>query len=155
MVEGTQTQDVVFTLEKIYLRDVSFEAPGSPHVFLEKEAPEVQIQLGINHRSLNPEQALFEVVLTVGANARRAEKNYFLVEAQQAGVFRIAGIEGEALARALEVGCAHVLLPFARQVVNDLVTKGGFPQLLVNPVNFDALYEQKRVAQQQSVAGNA
>jgi preprotein translocase subunit SecB len=155
VTENTQAQDVVFTLEKIYLRDVSFEAPGAPQVFMEKDAPEVHVQLGVNHRSVNPEQALFEVVLTVGATAKREQKNYFLVEVQQAGVFRISGVQGEALARALEVGCAHVLLPFAREAVNELVTKGGFPQLLINPINFDALFEQKQSAQQQPAAGNA
>lgn len=151
----TKNQDVVFTLEKIYLRDVSFEAPNAPHAFMETEAPEVHIQLGVSHRQLNAEQSLYEAVLTVGATAKRGEKNFFLVEVQQAGVFRIAGVEGEALLRALEIGCAHVLLPFAREAVNELVTKGGFPQLLVNPINFDALFEQKRAAQKQPVAGNA
>jgi preprotein translocase subunit SecB len=154
-VAEAKNQEVVFTLEKIYLRDVSFEAPGAPQIFLEQEAPEVQIQLGVSHRQFNAEQALYEAVLTVGATAKRGEKNFFLVEVQQAGVFRISGVEGEALARALEVGCAHVLLPFAREAVNELVTKGGFPQLLVNPINFDALFEQKRAAQKQPVAGTA
>ncbi len=147
MADTKQDPDVVFSLEKIYIKDVSFEAPGTPHVFMESEAPEVQVELGINHRLINPEQALFEVVLAITATAQRGDKNFFLAETHQAGVFRVTGVNGEALAMTLEISCAHVLLPFAREVVNDLVTKGGFPPLLINPMNFEALYAQKRAAQ--------
>jgi preprotein translocase subunit SecB len=91
----------------------------------------------------------------VNATARRGEKNFFLVEAQQAGIFRLSGIDGEALTKTLEISCAHVLLPFVREVINALVTKGGFPPLLINPMNFEAMYEQKRAVQQQPAAGNA
>jgi preprotein translocase subunit SecB len=141
-----QQPEVVFTLEKIYLRDVSYEAPGVPQVFLEQQAPRIDIQLGISHRPFDAEQGFHEVVLAVTATARREDKPVFLVEVQQAGVFRIRGLEGEALERTLEVSCPYALLPFLRETVAELVTKGGFPQLLINPINFDALYAQKRQA---------
>jgi preprotein translocase subunit SecB len=143
------TANPVFALEKIYVKDLSFEAPNTPHVFMESESPEVHVEIGIQHRNLNAEQGLFEVVLAVSAKAQRGDKHFFLVEAQQAGVFRIAGLDGEALAKTLEISCANVLLPFVRESVNDLVTRGGFPQLLLNPMNFETLYEQKRAAQAQ------
>ncbi len=144
-------QEVVFTLEKIYLRDVSYEAPGAPGVFLEQESPKVGIQLGVAHGPLDAEQGLYEVVLSVTVTARQQEKIIFLVEVQQAGIFRIQGLAGEALTRTLEISCPYALLPFLRETVAELVSKGGFPQLLINPVNFDALYEQKRQAQQKKV----
>jgi preprotein translocase subunit SecB len=137
------------SIEKIYVKDLSFEAPSSPQIFLEQQAPEVHIELGITHHVLNAEQGLHEVVLALTASARRGDKNFFLAEAHQAGIFRISGLTGESLTKALEIACAHVLLPFAREAINDLVTRGGFPQLLVNPMNFETLYEQKRVAQVQ------
>ena len=135
------------SVEKIYIKDLSFEAPSSPQVFLEQQAPEVHVELGITHHQLNAEQGLHEVVLALTVNARRGDKNFFLAEAHQAGIFRVAGLSGEPLNKALEIACPHVLLPFAREAVNDLVTRGGFPQLLVNPMNFESLYEQKRAAQ--------
>lgn len=141
-------QEVVFTLEKIYLRDVSYEAPGAPGVFLQQESPQVGVQLGIEHAPLDTQQGFHEVVLSVTVTARQQDKTVFLVEVQQAGIFRIQGLDGEALARTLEVSCPYALLPFLRETVAELVTKGGFPQLLINPVNFDALYEHKRQAQQ-------
>lgn len=138
-----------FSIERIYIKDLSFEAPSSPQVFLESQAPEVHVELGISHKQLNAEQGLYEVVLALTVTARRDDKSYFLAEAHQAGIFRVAGLSGDTLVKALEIACPHVLLPFAREAVNDLVTRGGFPQLLVNPMNFEALYEQKRTAQTQ------
>lgn len=149
-------QNVVFILEKIYIKDASYEAPGSPQVFLQQETPEVNITIGLQHARLDQEQGLYEVVLTVTTQARQQDKVLFLIEVQQAGLFRITGLNGEALERTLEISCPYVLLPFLRETVAEFVTKGGFPPLLINPVNFDALYEQKRQAQQvQQAKGEA
>lgn len=148
-VEQNAEQNVVFNVEKIYIKDVSYEAPGVPMTFAQPEggAAEIGVQLGIEHGALNPGQGLHEVVLTVTATAKRDNKNIFLVEVKQAGIFRITGVEGELLERALQISCAYVLLPFVREAVNELVGKGGFPQLLINPINFEGLYEQKKTAQ--------
>lgn len=150
-----KTPQPFFGLEKIYLKDASYEAPGAPAVFLDKEAPEIGVQIQLAHRQIEAEQGFYEVILTVQVNAKRGDKSSFLVEVQQAGVFRVRGLAGEALVRTLEVACAYVLLPFAREAVSDLLVRGGFPQLLINPINFDALYEQKRAAQEQPVQGTA
>ncbi len=150
-----QAAQAFFGLEKIYLKDVSYEAPGAPGVFLQNQPPEVGVQIALAHRPIESEQGYYEVTLTVQINAKFEDKPLFLVEVQQAGVFRVQGVNGEALAHALEVDCAHVLLPFARETVNELVGKGGFPQLLINPINFGALYEQKRSGAQQPAQGQA
>lgn len=142
--------DVEFSLERIYVKDISYESPAVPHVFLQQAAPQLDIQLGVLHQPVLAAEGLYEVVLTITVSAKQGEKAVFLVEAQQAGLFRVKGISGEALERSLQISGANILLPFLREVVNDLVGKGGFPQLLLNPINFEALYAQKQAAAKQS-----
>jgi preprotein translocase subunit SecB len=155
MSDTPKQQQAFFGLEKIYLKDVSFESPNAPAVFMETQAPEVGVRISISHRPIDAAQGYYEVVVSIEVNAKHGEKALFLVNVQQAGVFRIQGIADQLLERTLEVTCAYVLLPFAREAVNDFVVKGGFPQLLVNPINFDALYEQKVAAAKQPVKGQA
>lgn len=156
MAEADQQQNTVFSIEKIYLKDVSYEAPGVPLAFSQSQnaGAEIGVQLGLEHSILAAEQGLYEVVLTITATAKRENKNIFLVEVKQAGIFRIGGVNNEMLRRALEISCAYALLPFAREAVNDFVEKGGFPQLLITPINFEALYEQKQSAQASQPAIN-
>jgi preprotein translocase subunit SecB len=148
-VEQNQDQAVVFSIEKIYLKDVSYEAPGVPMVFaLQTDGREVNVQLGVEHSMFNAEHGLHEVVLTVTATAKRENKNIFLVEVKQAGVFKITGLDSDALQKTLEISCPNILLPFVREAVNELVVRGGFAQLLINPINFESLYEQRLSAEQ-------
>lgn len=147
-----QAAGVVFSLEKVYVKDVSYEAPAVPQAFLEKAAPEVGIQLGIEHTVLNKEEGLYEVALAVTATAKLQDKTVFLTEAKQAGIFRISGVPAAELVKVLEISCPNILLPFVREVINDLVVKGGFPQLLINPINFEALYQQKLSAETEPAA---
>ena len=148
-MEENQEQNIVFNIEKVYIKDVSYEAPGVPMAFSQAQgaAAEIGMQLGLEHSVLNSEQGLYEVVITVTATAKREDKNLFLVELKQAGIFRIGGVDKDTLQRALEITCANVLFPFAREAINGFVEKGGFPQLLINPINFEALHEQKQSAQ--------
>ena len=143
--QNTQT-GFTFNLEKIYIKDSSFEVPNAPQVFLNTTAPEVGVQLGIHHSPIGPGPDLYEVVLAVTITAKSADKTVFLVEVHQAGLFRITGMPAPELPKVLEIACPNVLLPFARQVVSSLIESGGFPQLLVNPINFEALYLQKQQA---------
>jgi preprotein translocase subunit SecB len=152
MTEASAQPGFVFNLEKIYIKDSSFEVPGAPQVFLDSNSPEVGVQLAISHNQLNAEQGLYEVVLAVTVTAKHTDKTVFLAEAHQAGLFRISGVPESELSKALEIACPNVLLPFVRQVVNNLIESGGFPQLLLSPINFEALYQQKHAAAPQAVA---
>jgi preprotein translocase subunit SecB len=143
--QNTQT-GFSFNLEKIYIKDSSFEAPNAPQVFLNATAPEVGVQLGIQHGQIGPGADLYEVVLAVTITAKNADKTVFLAEVHQAGLFRVSGVPVPELPKVLEIACPNVLLPFARQVVNGLIESGGFPQLLINPINFETLYLQKQQA---------
>lgn len=149
MAEADQQQSTIFNIEKIYLKDVSYEAPGVPLVFSQTQnaGAEIGVQLGLEHSVLAAEQGLYEVVITVTATAKRENKNIFLVEIKQAGIFRVGGVDKDTLQRILEITCANALFPFAREAINDFVEKGGFPQLLINPINFEVLYEQKQSSQ--------
>lgn len=137
---------VLFSLEKLYVKDSSFEAPNTPQAFLASEAPAVSVQIGIRHGAIDAAQGLHETVLSVTVDAKSGDKSVFLAEVHQAGLFRITGLPNEELPKALEIAAPNVLLPFARQAVNALVESGGFPQLLINPINFEMLYLQKQQA---------
>ena len=140
-----------FELRKVYVKDMSFESPMSPSIFTqENAAPSIDVQLNVGHESLG--NNVYESVLTVTVNGKLQEKDAFLAEVQQAGVYEIAGINPESrLAAVLEVACPNMLFPFAREAINELVVRGGFPQLLLSPVNFESLYRRKA----QSKADNA
>ena len=152
MTEQAAQPGLVFNLEKIYIKDSSFEVPDAPQVFLNATNPEVGVQLGISHRQLDAVQGLYEVVLAVTVTAKHADKTVFLAEAHQAGLFHITGMPEPELPKVLEIACPNVLLPFVRQAVNNLIESGGFPQLLLSPINFEALFLQKQSAAPQAVA---
>jgi preprotein translocase subunit SecB len=150
MADNSQESGAVFNVEKLYIKDASYESPNAPHVFAEKQAqPNLHLQLDVEHKALNEAEGMYEVVLAVTATAKFQETAIFLAEAHQAGLFRILGVPPKDLSKVLEITCPGILLPFVREVINEMVTKGGFPQLLINPVNFEALYEQKHGAPQQ------
>lgn len=130
-----------FSIQKVYLKDVSFETPNSPAIFTEETQPEISLQLNSKVKQL--EAGLFEVVLQVTVTAQQGDKTGFLVEVQQAGIFIISGFDEAQAKSLLGSYCPNTLLPFAREAISDLVTKGGFPPLLLAPINFDALYEQQ------------
>ncbi len=128
-------------LERIYLKDASWESPKSPQVFTENWAPEIQAD--INTKSNRVDGTRFEIVLTVNLNAKlEGGKTAFIVEVQQAGLFNIEGVEGELLQRVLGTVCPTTLYPYARETVDSLTIKGGFPALHLAPVNFDVLYAE-------------
>lgn len=132
------TTDGQFAIHKIYVKDLSFEAPNSPAIFRGEWRPQVDIQLHSEAKRVEPD--LYEVVLTVTVTARLQERTAFLVEVHQAGIFGITGVPEGHLGPTLGSFCPNLLFPYARETVSDLVTRGGFPQFLLAPVNFDALY---------------
>lgn len=147
MAEDGQAEQTVFTIEKVFLKDVSFESPHSPGVFTQNVQPQGGVQLDVKHSQLDAEQGFYEVILSLSVTAKEGDKTWFLVELQQAGVFRIGGVKDEDIPRFLEIACPNILLPFAREAVADLIGKGGFPPLMLQPVNFESLYMQKLQSQ--------
>ncbi len=146
MTEPNTEPTVVFSLEKIYIKDVSYEAPAVPQAFLQSETPQIGVQLGVEHAALDAAQGIYEVVLSITVTATRENKTVFLVEVQQGGLFRLQGVDGEVRDRTLGIACPHMLLPFAREAIADFIGKGGFPPLLLQPINFEALHEQRLAA---------
>ena len=138
-----------FAIQKIYLKDVSFESPNSPQAFTDSEwKPQINVQINSSHQAITDDT--YEVLLSVTVTAKHNEKTAFLAEIKQAGVFTMSGFPQENLAGMLGAYCPETLFPFAREAVSELISKGGFPQLLLAPVNFNALYSQQM--QQQSEA---
>lgn len=136
-----------FDIRKIYLRDASVESPRAPGIFLSSsESPEISIDASIKAQKLDQED-YYDVCLGLTVTSKVQKETAFLVEVHQSGVFHIVGIPREDMPLALEIACPNVLLPFAREAISDLVGKAGFPQLLLSPINFEALYQQKKQQQ--------
>jgi len=141
MAEKKQEQR--FEIQRIYVKDLSFEAPNAPKVFMEKEwKPEISVDLKVANEKMDKED-VYDVVLTITVTAKAKNETAFLVEAKQAGVFVISGFEEEQTKHMLGAFCPNVLFPYAREVISEAVNRGSFPQLLLAPINFDALYQQQ------------
>jgi preprotein translocase subunit SecB len=139
-------QQAVFSIEKIYVKDLSVEVPNAPQVFLQPESPRIEVQLGQNVQAV--EEGLFEVTLLVTVTAKVEDRTTFLVEAHQAGIFQIRNIPESDLAPVLGMVCPNVLFPYARETVSDVINRAGFPPVLLAPVNFEALYQQRMAEEQ-------
>lgn len=137
-----------FAIQKLYVKDLSFETPNSPNIFTQRWEPKVEFNLESRAQML--QENLYEVVLTVTITVKLGEMTAYLVEAAQAGIFSIQGFVREELEPLLGIYCPNILFPYAREVVSDLSLKGGFMPMLLPPVNFEAIYAQKR--QQQAKA---
>lgn len=138
-----------FILQRIYTKDVSFETPNAPAIFTEKWEPETNVELNSTGNKL--EENIFEVVLSVTVTAKLGDKTAYLIEVHQAGIFTLGGFSEQELNAVIHSHCPNLLFPYVREVVSDLVGKGSFPQMLLQPINFDALYAQHMQKQQ----GNA
>ncbi|RDH82629.1 MAG: protein-export chaperone SecB [endosymbiont of Galathealinum brachiosum] len=140
-----------FAIQKIFIKDVSFESPNAPAVFTDGEwKPEVNVQINTEAKSIN--EGVHEVTLTITVTAKQQEKTAFLVEVKQSGIFQMSGFEQEQIGGMLGAYCPETLFPYAREAISDLVTKGGFPQMLLSPVNFNALYMQHQQKQAQEAS---
>jgi len=129
-----------FTVEKIYVKDVSFEVPGAPQIFSETTQP--QLQMNLNQRVQRVADNAFEVVLGVTLTCTAADKTAYLAEVQQAGIFGLNGFDESTLDAMLGTHCPNILYPYVRQTIGDLIQAGGFPPFLLQPINFDALYAE-------------
>ena len=135
-------EDAQFAIQKVYVKDLSFETPNSPEVFRTEWKPTVDMHMTNEGKPLGDD--LYDVVLSLTLTVKLEDKVAYLIEINQAGVFLIKNIPEDIIERMLGTACANILFPFAREAVADIVTRGGFPQLLLAPVNFDALYLQQK-----------
>lgn len=145
MSEEAQQQPM-FTIEKIYVKDMSLEIPNAPQVFLQREAPQVDVQL--HTQSDKMDEGYYQTLLTVTVTAKLPDgKTMFLAEAGQAGIFHIRNVPQADLDPVLGITCPNILFPYVRETISDMVTRAGFPPVILNPVNFEALYQQQNAAQ--------
>jgi len=149
MAEQQQAAQAVFTIEKIYLKDLSIEVPNAPQVFLERDTPRVDIQLSTEAKPID--EGHYNVIVSVTTTATLNDKTVFLVEAHQAGIFQVRNIPADSIEPVLSVTCPNILFPYVRETVSEAISRAGFPPFLLAPVNFEALYQQ-RLQQQGQVA---
>lgn len=144
MSETAAPQQPVFNIEKLYVKDLSLEIPHAPGVFLEREQPQISLQL--NSQAAGIEEGVFEVTVTVTVTAKLMEKDkvMFLIEAKQAGIFQVRNLPQEERDTVLGVVCPNIIYPYLREVVSDVSVRAGFAPVLLNPVNFEALYLQQK-----------
>lgn len=147
----TEQAQPVFSIEKLYVKDLSLEVPNAPKVYLERETPQVNVQLRTDGSTVD--EGIYEVTLTVTVTAKLPnEKTLFMIEVAQAGVFQVRNIPEQDLEPLMMIGCPNVLFPYAREAVSDAVTRAGFQPVILAPVNFELLYQAKK---QQAQAGAA
>lgn len=142
-----------FNIEKLYVKDLSLEIPNAPAIFLERENPQIDMQL--HSQAAAVEEGVFEVSVTVTVTAKLPEKDkvMFLIEARQAGIFQIRNLPPAEMETVLAVVCPNILYPYLREVVSDATVRGGFAPVVLNPINFEAIFQQqKQQAQKQEGA---
>jgi preprotein translocase subunit SecB len=150
-IKGDDAKNI--SISKIYTKDLSFESPKSPDVFRNEDwKPQTDINLRSSHSPVEGDDPLHEVVLTITVDAKDGDSTLFLAEVQQAGIFFIDGYEKEEFSAIVGSFCPNVLFPYARETISSIVMKGGFPEFVLQPINFDALYAQSRqqVAQKEA-----
>lgn len=140
MAEANQQPAQQFALQRIYIKDVSFETPQGHEAFRQQWKPRINLEINTKQNKIDDQN--FEVILTLQVTATQDDKTMFLAEVQQGGIFHINGLEGDQLRQVLGTVCPSILFPYAREAIDNLVTRGSFPPLMLAPVNFDALYQQ-------------
>jgi len=149
MAEKEQAADKKLSISKIYIKDFSLESPQAPDVFRREEwKPQTNLNLRSSHTTL--EGNVHEVVLTITVEAKEEDKTLFLIEVHQAGIFDISGYAGDELGVIIGSFCPNILFPYAREAITGMVQKAGFPEFILQPINFDALYMQSRQQQAQA-----
>lgn len=143
-----QNDKPVFSIEKLFVKDLSLEVPNAPKVYLERETPQVDVSM--NNASQRIDETFFEVVLTVTVTAKANEKTIFLVEVSYGGVFQIRNIPPGDLEPVLGITCPNILFPYIREVVSETVSRGGFPPVILHPMNFEAIYQAQRQKAQEA-----
>jgi len=143
-----QQTDRQFAIQRIYTKDISFESPNAPQVFISEWEPKINVDLSTEIQALSEDT--IQVFLTVNVVAKHEDKTAFLVEVQQAGIFLAKGFSEEELGPLMGIGAPNALYPYAREVVSDLITRGSFPQFTLQPVNFEQMYAQQMASKKES-----
>lgn len=143
-----QQEAPVFNIQRVYLKDASLELPNAPQIFLEGEAPQVEVQLNVENESIV--EGIFEVMVSATVTAKVKGKVLFLVECKQAGIFQLGGIPAEQVGPVLGIACPSIIYPYLRSNVSDLITRTGLPPVTINEINFESFYQQRLVAQAQA-----
>ncbi len=148
----TENAQPVFSIEKIYVKDLSLEVPNAPKVFLDRENPQINVQLRTDGNGID--DGIFEVTLTVTVSASLPEdRTVFLVEVAQAGIFQIRNVPQGDLEPVLMIGCPNILFPYAREAISDAITRAGFQPVVLAPVNFESLYQSQRQQEEAAEPG--
>lgn len=151
--QAQEAQQPVFSIQKLYITDISLESPNTPMAFMEQAAPEISVNFQNQARGF--EGGFYEVSLKVTAEAKIEDRTLFLVEVTQAGLFNIEHVPAEEMDALMGIGCPSILFPYLREAVSDLTTRAGFAPLLLQPVNFEAIFMQQRMEQQAQAQGDA
>nr|WP_294838093.1 protein-export chaperone SecB [uncultured Methylotenera sp.] len=141
-VAQEQAQQPGFSIEKIYVKDVSLEIPHAPQIFTDRTQPQVSIEL--SNLAQQIEESVFEVAIKVTVTSKIAEKTVFLVEVTQAGIFQVRNVPADSLEMIVGITCPNILFPYLRESVSDLIVRAGFQPVLLNPINFEALFAQQK-----------
>ena len=144
---AAQHSNPSFVIEKLYVKDMSLEIPNAPQVFTQREVPQIGIEIGNYSEAL--EEGVYEVALRITVTAKLGEATTFLIEIQQAGIFRIQNVPDDHLEPILAITCPNILFPYAREVVSDISVRAGFPPVTLSPVNFEAIYAHQKEQQAQ------
>lgn len=141
----TEAAQPVFNMDKIYVKDLSLEIPHAPQIFLEREAPQIEVQLHTSAGGID--EGVFEVTVTATVTAKIADKVMFLIEVKEAGIFTLRNLPDAEKEPVLAVVCPNILFPYLREVVSDVAVRAGFAPVILNPINFDVLYQQQQQAE--------
>lgn len=149
-----QNQQPVFQIQRVYLKDMSLEQPNSPAIFLDQEAPSIEVAVDVGAEALA--ETVFESTVTITVTAKLKDKVAFLVEGKQAGIFEIANIPAEQMDPLLGIGCPNIIYPYLRANIADMITRAGFPPVHLAEINFEAFYQQRlqALAEQQQQQQN-
>ena len=152
---GEQNNQPVFTIEKLYVKDLSLEVPGAPQIFREREAPQVDVSM--NNAANRIDDGHFEVVINITITAKIKDKTVFLVETAYGGVFQIRNVPEAEIETVLGVTCPNILFPYLREVVSETISRAGFPPVILHPMNFEAIFKatkEKEKSENQPPAGS-
>ena len=148
--QDNQANQSQFSIQRIYCKDISFETPNSPLIFQEQWQPHADLEIDTVSTDLGG--GVWEVTLTITSTVKVGEKTAFLIEVNQSGVFTINGMPDQQMGQMLGSFCPNILFPYAREAISDITNRGGFPPLVLSPVNFDAIYAQRLQQQAQAEA---